>query len=216
MYDNAVLGCGTCNFDCRFCIGLFPSNVKVITQILSSFSSGCKGQNAIVSPRCSCQLILQVLVNPHRGGCSWDPFLRPRLARHGTTGRIAGQRLSVGLPVLRRCLFARCRPVGCKAWGIESLLKARRPLGQPLHLSATLSSSNADLPPPISLLRSALAESPVDYRAGGRISKTDQESFRKVQINAGEGTSLAARPGLLVHGCFLAATECTSRCSLRL
>ena len=29
MYDNAVLGCGTCCFDCRFCIGLFPSNVKV-------------------------------------------------------------------------------------------------------------------------------------------------------------------------------------------
>ena len=58
MYDNAVLGCGTCYFDCRFCIGLFSSNVKVVAQILGSFSSGRQGQNAIIPGVRSCQLIL--------------------------------------------------------------------------------------------------------------------------------------------------------------
>ena len=31
MYDNAVLGCGTCDFDCRFRVSRLPGNFKVVT-----------------------------------------------------------------------------------------------------------------------------------------------------------------------------------------
>ena len=54
MYDNAVFGCGTCYFDCRFCISRLPGNFKVIAQILGCFASGCEGQNAFISRPCSC------------------------------------------------------------------------------------------------------------------------------------------------------------------
>ena len=46
MYDNAVLGCGTCYFDCRFRVGRLPGNFKVVAQALGCFSSGFEGQNA--------------------------------------------------------------------------------------------------------------------------------------------------------------------------
>ena len=54
MYDNAVLGCGTCYFDCRFCVSRLPGNFKVITQILGCFSSGGEGQNAFGARPSSC------------------------------------------------------------------------------------------------------------------------------------------------------------------
>ena len=96
-----------------------PSRVVVRAKKMPSFPA-----SALVSSSSD---------TPAQRGCSWDLFLRPHQPRHGTNGRNAGQRQSVGLPLLRLCLFARCRPIGCKAWGTGFRSTAHRPLGQLLH-----------------------------------------------------------------------------------
>ena len=61
--DYAMPGCGPCYFDCRFRIGLLASKVKVVAQVLSPFSGGREGQNALVACSCLRECIFQVLIH---------------------------------------------------------------------------------------------------------------------------------------------------------
>ena len=119
MVDNAVLGCGTCYFDCRFSVSRLPGNFKVITQILGCFSSGCEGQNAF-GARPLLLTHLEGAGRPLPWGCSWAPSLHLYWARHGATGRNVAQRQSSDLLGWMWCLFARCRQPAAKHRALNS------------------------------------------------------------------------------------------------
>ena len=174
MYDDAMPGCGACNFDGRFCVSLLPRHVKAVTQILGSFSGGREGQkNALVSCICPCQLIFRYT---RTVGLFLGSFLASTSAEawHQWTKRrpeaISWSSLIEVVPICQ------VSPNRLQSMGHWIPINGSQTSWATLALVGSMRLQRVDRLHPISLRWSALVESPVDCQGWWLRSQDLQEA----------------------------------------